>query len=169
MSRKMKKNKKMIPQQKMSRSWIFLIVVAALVILAVFIFRIRAGYETLGLHPTKTPVPATATAVSKALPLEVSPTEASQMQTEGAFVLDVREQDEWDAGHVEGATLIPLGDLPNRLSELPKDKQIIVMCKSGNRSAQGRDLLLANGFTQVTSMAGGITAWVEAGLPTITK
>ena len=169
MSRKLKKNKKTIPQQKMSRFWIFLIAVAALVILAVFIFRIRAGYETLGLRPTKTPVVLTATPVSKTLPLEVSPAEAAQLQADGAFVLDVREQDEWDAGHVEGATLIPLGELPNRLSELPKDKQIIVMCKTGNRSAQGRNLLLANGFSQVTSMAGGITAWVQAGLPTVTK
>ena len=169
MSRKLKKNKKTIPQQKMSRFWIFLIAVAALVILAVFIFRIRAGYETLGLSPTKTPVVLTATPVSKTLPLEVSPAEAAQLQADGAFVLDVREQDEWDAGHVEGATLIPLGELPNRLSELPKDKQIIVMCKTGNRSAQGRNLLLANGFSQVTSMAGGITAWVQAGLPTVTK
>ncbi len=169
MSRKMKKNKKTIPQKKMRRSWIFLIAIAALVILAVFVIRIRAGYETLGLRPTKTPVAATATPVSKALPLEVSPAEAAQMQTEGSFILDVREQDEWDTGHVEGVTLIPLGELPNHLSELPKDKQIIVMCKTGNRSAQGRDLLLANGFTQVTSMAGGITAWLQAGLPTITK
>ncbi len=104
----------------------------------------------------------------QALPSEVSPAQASQMQASGALILDVREQDEWDAGHVEGATLIPLGELANRLSELPQDTQIIVMCKSGNRSAKGRDLLLANGFTQVTSLAGGITAWIEAGLPTVT-
>lgn len=168
MSRRLKKRTVLVTQSKMSRSWIVLIVIAALVIATVFFLKIRSGYYTLGLHPTRTPVVLTATPISEVLPSEVSPAEASQMQASGALILDVRELDEWEAGHVEGATLIPLGELPSRFSELPKDQKIIVMCKSGNRSAKGRDLLLANGFTQVTSMAGGITAWTEAGLPTIT-
>jgi rhodanese-related sulfurtransferase len=168
MSRRLKKRKTVVQHTNINRSWIVLIVIAALVVAAVLFIKIRSGAYTLGLHPTRTPVAMTATPMNKALPSEVSPAQASQMQASGALILDVREQDEWDAGHVEGATLIPLGELANRLSELPQDTQIIVMCKSGNRSAKGRDLLLANGFTQVTSLAGGITAWIEAGLPTVT-
>jgi rhodanese-related sulfurtransferase len=76
----------------------------------------------------------------------------------------VREQDEWDAFHIPGATLIPLGQLQTRLDELPKDREIIVVCRGG-RSKQGRDMLLAAGFTEVVSMTGGVTAWSNAGLP----
>ncbi|MEA5077769.1 MAG: rhodanese-like domain-containing protein, partial [Anaerolineaceae bacterium] len=65
-----------------------------------------------------------------------------------------------------GATLIPLGELANRLSELPKDQEIVVVCRSGNRSAQGRDILLNAGFTNVTSMAGGMNQWSAAGYET---
>lgn len=105
---------------------------------------------------------------SAALPVEITPAQAAQMQSEGAFILDVRQPDEWTEGHIEGATLIPLDELGNRLNEIPKDSKVVVVCRSGNRSAQGRDLLLLNGFTQVTSMAGGMNAWVSAGFPVIT-
>jgi hypothetical protein len=103
MSRRLKKRKAMVQQTKINRSWIVLIVIAALVIAAVLFIKIRSGYYTLGLHPTRTPVVLTATPMSEVLPSEVSPAEASQMQAIGALILDVREQDEWDAGHVEGA------------------------------------------------------------------
>ncbi len=101
-----------------------------------------------------------------ALPAEVSVADAAQMRDSGAFVLDVREQDEWDAVHIPGAHLIPLGELPDRLNELPKDQEIVVVCRSGNRSATGRDILQDAGFSQVTSMAGGMNEWQAAGLPT---
>jgi rhodanese-related sulfurtransferase len=107
-------------------------------------------------------------ASAQSLPSEVSVKEAQTMVANGAFLLDVREQSEWVAGHVQGATLIPLGDLPNRLSELPKDAPIVVMCRTGHRSAQGRDILLQAGFTQVTSMSGGITEWIAEGNPVVT-
>jgi rhodanese-related sulfurtransferase len=100
------------------------------------------------------------------LPAEVSPAEAAAMKDTGAVLLDVREQSEWDAGHVSGATLIPLGELATRMSELPKDKDIVVMCRTGVRSAKGRDALLQAGFARVTSVKGGITAWSSGGLPT---
>jgi rhodanese-related sulfurtransferase len=107
-------------------------------------------------------------ASAQSLPSEVSVEEAQTMVANGAFLLDVREQSEWVAGHVQGATLIPLGDLPNRLSELPKDTPIVVMCRTGHRSAQGRDILLQAGFTQVTSMSGGINEWIAEGNPVVT-
>jgi rhodanese-related sulfurtransferase len=100
-----------------------------------------------------------------ALPLTVPVAQAEQLRQSGALVLDVREPSEWAAGHIAGATLIPLGQLPSRLAELPRDLAIVVVCHSGNRSAQGRDILRNAGFTAVTSMAGGMTAWLAAGMP----
>jgi rhodanese-related sulfurtransferase len=89
------------------------------------------------------------------------------MREAGAFILDVRQPEEWLDHHIPGSTLIPLGELPARLSELPEDKEILVVCRSGNRSAEGRDILLEAGFEQVTSMAGGLTEWRSAGYPTV--
>lgn len=100
-----------------------------------------------------------------ALPAEVSVADAAKMRESGAFVLDVREQDEWDTVHIPGAHLIPLGQLPDRLNELPQDQEIVVVCRSGNRSATGRDILKDAGFSQVTSMAGGMNEWQAASLP----
>jgi rhodanese-related sulfurtransferase len=148
--------------------WLVIGIIALVIVGVILIKAVNSSNEIISLQPAVSSITPSATITSASLPLEVSPEQALQMQEEGAFILDVREQNEWDEGHVKGATLIPLGELPNRLTELPNDQQIIVMCRTGKRSAQGRDLLFANGFTQVTSMAGGITAWSAAGLPTIT-
>jgi rhodanese-related sulfurtransferase len=99
------------------------------------------------------------------VPPEISVSQASQLRDQGAFILDVREPSEWVQFHIPGATLIPLGDLPNRLSEVPKDRQVVVVCRTGHRSAQGRDILLKAGYTKVTSMAGGVTDWQAQKLP----
>ena len=100
-----------------------------------------------------------------AYPAEITVTQAADKRDQGAFILDVRQPGEWTQFHIPGATLIPLGELPNRLNEVPKDREVVVVCRSGNRSAQGRDILRAAGFTQVTSMAGGMTAWQAQNLP----
>jgi rhodanese-related sulfurtransferase len=100
------------------------------------------------------------------LPAEVKVDVAYSLYQEGAFLLDVRELSEWDEYHAPGATLIPLGELSLRLNEVPRDHQIVVVCHSGNRSQQGRNILLQAGFTQVTSMSGGMNAWRTAGFPT---
>lgn len=102
------------------------------------------------------------------LPAEVTVAQAADMQKNSAFVLDVREPSEWAAAHIQGATLIPLGSLASRLNEVPKNRQVVVYCHSGNRSAQGRDILKSAGYTLVTSMAGGITQWQAQGMPVIT-
>ena len=101
-------------------------------------------------------------------PAEVSIAQAAEKRDQGAFILDVREPEEWEQVHIPGATLIPLGELPNRLNEVPKEMEIVVVCRSGNRSAQGRDILRNAGYTQVTSMAGGVTQWQAQGLETAT-
>ncbi len=104
---------------------------------------------------------------SNSFPLTISVQEAAAKRDGGAFILDVRQPDEWSQYHIEGATLIPLDELPSRLNEVPRDQQIVVVCHSGNRSAKGRDILLNAGFTQVTSMAGGLIQWQAAGYPIV--
>ncbi len=102
------------------------------------------------------------------LPLEITVSKAADMRNAGAFMLDVRTREEWNAGHIPDAVLIPLDELPNRLAEVPQDQQIVVVCRSGNRSASGRDILLTAGYSQVTSMAGGMNDWSASGLPLVT-
>ena len=110
--------------------------------------------------------PAT-TAPNSALLPEVSVQDAAKLRDAGAFVLDVREPSEWAQVHIPGATLIPLGQLSARANEVPKDKQVVVICHSGNRSKKGRDALLQAGFTNVSSVNGGMNAWSAAGYPTV--
>jgi len=93
---------------------------------------------------------------------DISVDEAYKMYQGGTLVVDVRTQEEWDEYHVPNTTLIPLDQLPNRLSELPKDKEIVVICRSGNRSQQGRDILLSAGYN-ATSVTGGIKEWYAKG------
>jgi len=100
------------------------------------------------------------------LPAFVSVDEAHQMYTEGTFVLDVRTPEEWNEFHVPNTTLIPLDELASRVNELPKDQPIVVVCRSGNRSQAGRDILLQAGFN-VTSMNGGLNEWRASGYPVV--
>jgi rhodanese-related sulfurtransferase len=95
----------------------------------------------------------------------VSVDKAYSMYQDGAFLLDVRTVEEWNEFHAPNTTFIPLDELASRVDELPRDRQIVVICRSGNRSQQGRDVLLEAGFTQVTSMTGGLNAWRSSGYP----
>lgn len=96
------------------------------------------------------------------LPASVSVDEAHQMYEEGTFVLDVRTPEEWNEFHAPNTTLIPLDELASRVDELPKDQPIVVVCRSGNRSQTGRDILLQAGF-DATSMNGGLNEWRSKG------
>jgi len=99
----------------------------------------------------------------------VSPKEAFTLSTEKkAVIVDVREDDEWNEGHIAGAIHIPLKQLNGRLSELQqyKDTSIITQCRSGGRSAKALDVLKAAGFSKVYDMEGGIVAWSKDGLAT---
>jgi rhodanese-related sulfurtransferase len=116
--------------------------------------------------PTSAPPAEAPGGAVAAMPAEVSVDQALALRESGAFVLDVRQPEEWNAVHIPGATLIPLGELSSRLGEVPRDRQVLVVCRSGNRSAQGRDILLGAGFPSVTSMAGGMNQWAAAGYPT---
>jgi rhodanese-related sulfurtransferase len=100
-------------------------------------------------------------------PAEVSVADAVAMRDSGAYILDVREQFEWDSFHIPNSTHIPLGQLSQRLNELPTDREIVVVCRTGNRSQEGRDILLAAGWEQATSMSGGVVDWQAAGYPIV--
>ena len=97
---------------------------------------------------------------------QTTPAEAAAMAARGgATVVDVRGRAEWEAGHVPGASNIPVGYLAERLAELPTDKLVMVHCQSGARSAIAASVLQARGLTNVVNMVGGYTAWQQAGLP----
>lgn len=125
------------------------IAVVAVVALVIYLIAASAG----GANTTAT-----------GLVNEISVDKAYEMYQAGTFVLDVRTQEEWDEYHAPNTTLIPLDELPNRLNELPKDREIVVVCRSGNRSQEGRDILLNAGFN-ATSMAGGLKEWYAKGYP----
>jgi len=102
---------------------------------------------------------------------KVSVLQATQMMNQGkCVVLDVRNPDEFEGGHIKNAKNIPLAELSGRLAELEKQKNhsVIAVCKSGTRSATAVALLTRAAFAQVVSLDGGMTAWQEQGLP-ITK
>lgn len=81
------------------------------------------------------------------------------------FMLDVREQDEYDEKHIPGINLIPMSTIENRLDEIPTDQTVIVTCRTGNRSDQVTQFLRANGFDNTHNMTGGIVEWEQAGYP----
>jgi rhodanese-related sulfurtransferase len=100
---------------------------------------------------------------------EVSVEEALALSEKGALLIDVREPDELQemAYDVKEVINIPLGELPNKLKEIPKDKQVIVVCQKGGRSSQAFELLNGKGYVNIANMAGGMDAWSEKGFPTI--
>ncbi|PKO03744.1 MAG: rhodanese-like domain-containing protein [Chloroflexi bacterium HGW-Chloroflexi-5] len=101
------------------------------------------------------------------LPATITVQQANEQFANGAYLLDVREPIEWNEAHVDGAVLIPLGELSARVDEIPTDKDVLIICRSGNRSAEARNLLRAAGLNRTTSINGGINAWISAGLPVI--
>lgn len=89
--------------------------------------------------------------------------EAKEMMGDGAAVIDVREPHEYDAGHVPGATLIPVNSVYARREELPKDQDLIFVCAVGQRSALACEMAAAAGLTRLFNLEGGTDGWVAAG------
>ena len=98
----------------------------------------------------------------------VNPEQAREKQNAGAVIVDVREPSEWQEGHIPGAIHIPLGTLPQRLSQLDANKELVVVCRSGNRSMKASQLLRQAGYSKVYNMSGGMIDWSRTGLP-VTK
>ena len=98
------------------------------------------------------------------LPVEVDAATVDKLrQGDDVVIIDVREDWEYNDGHIPGATLVPLGQIPDRLAEIPQDKTVVAVCRSGNRSSQATDFLRQQGFENVHNMVGGMNAWSQAG------
>jgi len=94
---------------------------------------------------------------------EITPVELKKRLDAGEtpFILDVREPNEYQINRIAGSTLIPLGELPRRYQELPRDREIVTQCKMGGRSAKAMDFLKSVGFTRVKNLRGGILEWID--------
>lgn len=86
------------------------------------------------------------------------------IQEQKPLILDVRQRGEFEGGHIQGAKLIPLNELGGRLKELPQDREILCVCRSGARSGAAASQLRAAGYN-VVNMRGGMISWESAGLP----
>jgi molybdopterin/thiamine biosynthesis adenylyltransferase/rhodanese-related sulfurtransferase/molybdopterin converting factor small subunit len=124
-----------------------------------------------GTHPTQTGLidyPAFCGLVESEGParpgvpeIDVEALQALVQGSDPPFLLDVREPGEWAINRLPGAALIPLGELPNRVTELARAREVVVYCKTGHRSGEATRFLLDLGFTNVRNLAGGIDAWVD--------
>ena len=94
---------------------------------------------------------------------EITPVELKKKLDAGEtpLILDVREPNEYQINRIAGSTLIPLGELPRRYQELPRDREIILQCKTGARSARAQDFLKSVGFASVKNLRGGIRDWID--------
>ncbi len=99
---------------------------------------------------------------------EIGPEEANVLVGTGAFLLDVREPDEWDAGHAPDGHHVPLGELESRLDEIPSDVTVVCVCRGGGRSARAAEALANLGRVTI-NLAGGMRAWEAAGLPVVSS
>lgn len=97
---------------------------------------------------------------------EVSSNAFASARADGAVTIDVREPGEYLAGHVPGVRLMPMGEVPARMGELPRNSPVYVICQSGNRSQVIADLLVREGF-DARSVAGGTSAWESLGYPVV--
>jgi rhodanese-related sulfurtransferase len=100
--------------------------------------------------------------------LEVDvPHVAEQQHDPNVQIVDCREKDEWDAGHMDGTFHIPLGALALRQKELDPTRPVVIVCRSGNRSLVAAKMLTSNGFRDAKSLAGGLIAWAQSGRPLV--
>jgi len=86
-----------------------------------------------------------------------------------AYLLDVREPDEWEAGHAPGAHHLPMMEVPVRMAEIPFDGDVVVVCRSGSRSGQVVSYLRGNGWDNVRNLDGGMQSWSAAGRGVISE
>ena len=94
--------------------------------------------------------------------------QAAEMQNgeTDALIIDVREPNEYAQIHASGAVLLPLGQLHGRIADLPRDRELLMMCRTGGRSQNATRFMVGQGFENVTNISGGMVAWYNAGLPT---
>ena len=129
----------------------------------------RTDTEDIALEESEEAASDAVEGNAEVIPISVERVYEIITNNEDYFILDVRNQDEYDEAHIEGVVLISVNTLESRLSELPEDKPIIVYCKTGGRSAAAAEILVENGFTEVYDMGGGITEWIDKGYPTVSE
>ncbi|MFF5081999.1 rhodanese-like domain-containing protein [Actinoplanes sp. NPDC000266] len=88
---------------------------------------------------------------------------------DGAYLLDVREPDEWAAGHAPGAHHVPMMEIPARVAEVPTDVEVVVVCRSGGRSGQVVSYLMGNGWDNVRNLDGGMKSWAASGREVVSE
>ena len=101
--------------------------------------------------------------------VQLEPAEAHARIAGGALLLDVRNPDEWERARIGGATLVPLAELSERIDELPRDREIVVYCRSGPRSTLACQILAASGRSRVANLRGGILAWADSIDPSLPR
>jgi len=110
--------------------------------------------------------PPTAPAASRVAPMsQEALLEHQAKHPRHLFVLDVRSPEEFKEGHVPGAVNIPYDQMASRLSEVPKDKDVVLYCRSGRRAGIAAEVLQANGYTRLSHLEGDMNAWLEKGRP----
>jgi rhodanese-related sulfurtransferase len=137
------------PAPARSRRLPTLIGVAGLVAAAAIVAALTLGGADAGAQPLRT----------------VGVQDLQAALQDGAILIDVREPHEYQAGHVEGAELMPLARTVALADDLPRDEPVYVVCRSGNRSLQASRALVEAGFQDVRNVDGGMIAWEAAGLP----
>ena len=95
---------------------------------------------------------------------EIDVAQLATLVEEGAYVLDVRNPDEYTEAHVPGVTLMPMAEVPDRTDEVPTDRPVYVICAAGGRSRKVSEFLIPLGV-DATNVAGGTNAWIDAGHP----
>jgi len=88
---------------------------------------------------------------------------------DGVYLLDVREPDEWAAGHAPGAHHVPMMEIPARMAEVPTDVEVVVVCRSGGRSGQVTSYLMGNGWDNVRNLDGGMQVWAASGREVVSE
>ena len=136
--------------QKKQQNWLLPLILIGVAVIAGAVFLFTNNAEARGM------------------PATVSVTDAAERFDQGAYLLDVRTVEEWNQAHIDGAVLIPLDELRSRISEVPADQDVLIICRSGNRSAEARNLLRSAGLKRTTSISGGINEWIAKGLPVVT-
>lgn len=99
---------------------------------------------------------------------DIDPAAARLLIDGGAFLLDVREDDEWEAGHAPEAVHVAMGLVPERIDEIPDDRTVVCVCRVGGRSGAVAGALAGQGY-DVRNLDGGMLAWEAAGLPVVTE
>ena len=172
------KKQSFLKDRKKYSTWFWSLLLIPIIIVALLVLKQQGvifsstekNSETSTLGQNEPKLTSTSETIDpKNLPDEISVEQAYKFFQDGAYILDVREPYEWKAGHIPGAKLIPLGNLALSSGDIPHLEPVIVVCRSGNRSAQARDLLKSLGFNHVTSMAGGMNDWTAAGYETVTE